>query len=273
MGIDGAYVEPLENAIVFLVVFLVLWVIGRYVGIGLLDRVLRKRGLDEHVIRPIQLIAKVTVAFIAIAIAFGLAGFGNFLVAMAGIAAALALAIGFATQSLIANVVSGMFIYVDKPFQHGDWIEWDDHSGTVEDISLRVTRVRTFDNELLTVPNGALANGIIKNVVDADRLRVRFDFGIGYDDDIETASEIIVAEAEAHPEILERPMPSVRLIEFGDSDVVLQSRFWIGEPTRADYQRIRGEYLKSVKGRFDDADIDIPYPIRTLSGRIGVENE
>jgi len=176
-------------------------------------------------------------------------------------------------QNVIANFVAGVFIYTDKPFKIGDWIEWDggDYSGVVEDISLRVTRVRTFDNELLTVPNSALTDNVLKNPVDADKLRLKFVFGIGYDDDIEQATEIIVEEAERHPDILDDPAPSVRVTELGDSDVGLQSRIWIADPSRADFVRTRGEYVTDVKKRFDEEGIDIPYPVRTLEGDLALE--
>jgi small-conductance mechanosensitive channel len=235
---------------------------------------MNKRDLDEHAQNPLLMLSRFGVAFVGFAIAFGFAGYGNFLVSMAGIAAAGALAIGFAMQDVIANFVAGVFIYTDKPFRIGDWIEWDDgtYSGTVEDISLRVTRVRTFDNELLTVPNSALTDGVLKNPVDADKLRLKFVFGIGYDDDIERATEIIVDEAERHPGIMDDPAPSVRLTELGDSDVGLQSRFWISNPSRADFVRTRGEYVTAVKRRFDEEGIDIPYPVRTLEGGLNLES-
>ncbi|MFB6159562.1 MAG: mechanosensitive ion channel domain-containing protein, partial [Haloferacaceae archaeon] len=73
-------------------------------------------------------------------------------------------------QDVIANFVAGVFIFTDRPFRIGDWIEWDGYSGIVEDISLRVTRVRTFDNELLTVPNSNLTDGVIKNPVAKEQL-------------------------------------------------------------------------------------------------------
>jgi len=192
---------------------------------------------------------------------------------MAGIAAAGALAIGLAMQNVISNFVAGVFIYTDKPFRIGDWIEWEDgtYSGIVEDISLRVTRVRTFDNELLTVPNSVLTEGVLKNPVEANKLRLKFVFGIGYDDDIEQATEIIVDEAERHPDIMDDPEPSVRLTELGDSDVGLQSRIWISNPSRADFVRTRGEYVTAVKRRFDGG-IDIPYPVRTLEGGLDLES-
>ena len=230
------------------------------------------RGLDQHAKKPLQKLVNFLIVFVAITVAFGSAGLGNFLTALATIAAAATLAIGFALQDVIKNFVAGVFIFSDQPFRIGDWIEWDDNAGVVEDISLRVTRVRTFDNELLTVPNSALTDGVVKNPVAHDTLRLKFVFGIGYDDDIETATEIIVEEAEKHDGILDDPAPSVRLVELGDSSVGLQSRIWISDPSRADFVKTRGEYVQTVKERFDEEGIDIPYPNRTIGGGLDLQN-
>ncbi|RQG90210.1 mechanosensitive ion channel family protein [Natrarchaeobius halalkaliphilus] len=269
---DATVAATVERLVLFVVAFLIVYAVGRFVVIPLLNRAFDRRDLDRHARRPLVKITKFGILFVALAAAFGAADFGNFLVSLAGIAAAGALAVGLAMQNVIRNFVAGVFIYVDKPFKIGDWIEWDDHAGVVEDISLRVTRVRTFDNELLTVPNSALTENVLKNPVDADTLRLKFVFGIGYDDDIERATEIIVEEGDRHPEIVDDPGPSVRLTELGDSDVGLQSRFWIETPSRADFVRIKGEYVTAVKERFDEEGIDIPYPVRTLEGDLAVEN-
>ena len=266
------YAQPVGSAITFVLAFLVLYIVGRAVVGRLVGRVLDRRGLDDHAKRPLQKLTRVVIVFAAIAIAFGLAGYGSFLGALATVAAAATLAIGFAMQDVIANFVAGVFIYTDKPFRIGDWIEWDGNSGVVEDISLRVTRVRTFDNELLTVPNSQLTGGVIKNPVAKEQLRLKFLFGIGYDDDIDRATEIIVEEAEKHEEILDDPAPSVRLTELGDSSVGLQSRIWIDNPSRADFVKTRGEYVTAVKERFDEEGINIPYPNRTIGGDLAIEN-
>ncbi|MFA9501469.1 mechanosensitive ion channel family protein [Natrinema sp. H-ect1] len=272
-GLTAAQAGVAESGIRFLAALAAIWFVGRLVFVPLVGRALDRRELDEHAKNPLLMLTRFGVGFLAFAVAFGFAGFGNFLVSMAGIAAAGALAIGLAMQDVISNFVAGVFIYTDKPFRIGDWIEWDngDYSGVVEDISLRVTRVRTFDNELLTVPNSALTDGVLKNPVDADKLRLKFVFGIGYGDNIDRATEIIVDEAERHPDIMDDPEPSVRLTELGDSDVGLQSRFWIADPSRADFVRIRGEYVTAVKRRFDEEGIDIPYPVRTLEGGLRFE--
>ncbi|MFB6295507.1 MAG: mechanosensitive ion channel family protein [Halobacteriales archaeon] len=274
VGVPADFAGPIGSVVAFVVAFVVVYVVGQIAIIPLVDRGLRSRGLDAHARKPLRKITWFVVLFVAIAVAFGLADFGDFLQSLATIAAAGTLAIGFAMQDVIRNFVSGVFIFADRPFRIGDWIEWDDNAGTVEDISLRVTRVRSFDNELLTVPNSDLTNGVIKNPVDGDRLRLKFVFGIGYDDDIEEATGIILEEAEDHPDIMDDPEPSVRLVELGDSSVGLQSRIWIAEPSRADFVRIRGEYVTAVKRRFDEEDIDIPYPNRTIGGGLelfGVE--
>jgi small-conductance mechanosensitive channel len=260
------FADSVGQPLAFIIAFVVLYLVGKAFVLPLVGRALRARGLDEHARKPIRKVAWFGVLFAALALSFGLAEYGSFLQSLATVAAAATLAIGFALQDVIKNFVAGVFIFTDKPFRIGDWIEWDGNSGTVEDISLRVTRVRTFDNELLTVPNSNLTDGVVKNPVDGDRLRLKFVFGIGYDDDIEAATEIIIEEAEDHPDIMDDPGPSVRLIELGDSSVGLQSRIWIEDPGRADFVRIRGEYVTAVKERFDEEEINIPYPNRTIGG-------
>ena len=273
VGVPTVLANAVGAAIVFVGVLAIVYLVGQAMVVPLVDRVLDARGLEKHARLPIQKLTSVLIVFVGIAVAFGFAGFGNFLQSLATIAAAATLAIGFAMQDVIANFVAGLFIFTDRPFRIGDWIEWDGNSGIVEDISFRVTRVRTFDNELLTVPNSQLTDGVIKNPVAKDTLRLQFTFGIGYDDDVEKATDIIVDEAERHPEILTDPAPSVRLTELADSYVGLRSRIWIDNPSRADFVKIRSEYVKNVKARFDEAGIEIPFPQRDLSGQIELPPE
>jgi small conductance mechanosensitive channel len=268
-GALGNYLaDPVFTAAVFVGVFVGLYVVARSTVEPIVRSALDRKGVDKHARRPLMRITRFLVVFVAFGAAFAAAGFGSILTSLATIAAAATLAIGLATQNVIRNFVSGIFIYTERPFKIDDWIEWGggDYSGIVEDISLRVTRVRTFDNELLTVPNSELTENVVKNPVDGDRLRLKFVFGIGYDDDIEKATEIIIEEAEKHDGILDEPEPSVRVTELADSYVGLQSRIWINQPSRADFVKTRSEYVENVKNRFDDEGIEIPFPQRDLSG-------
>ncbi|VTT85915.1 putative mechanosensitive ion channel [Halorubrum sp. DM2] len=258
------------TALRFVAGFVAVLLLGKYVLIPGLRRIVRSRGFDEAVLSLGTNVLNAVVWVAAIAIGFAVAGYGAFLSAFAVFGGAIALAVGFAAQDLLGNFVAGVFILKDKPFEVGDWIEWDGNSGRVEEIDLRVSRVRTFDNELVTVPNGDLANNVVTNPVAYDTLRQKFVFGIGYDDDIGEATDIIVEKAEEHEEILDDPGVSVRVTELGDSAVGLQSRWWIDDPDRGDFVRVRSEYVTAVKEAFDDAGIDMPYVHRQLTGSVEV---
>ena len=258
---------------VFLVTLIVVYLIGNFLVLRLISGWVKNRGMDETIHDVAEKIAHVLVGFAALAVALTAAGFPSFLTAFATLGGAMALAIGFASQELLSNFVSGLFILKDKPFKKGDWIEWSNGTGIVEEIDLRVTRVKTFDNELITVPNSELANNAVKNPVAFGRLRVKFLFGIGYGDDIEKATNIILEEARKNAQIMEDPAPSVRLTELGDSSVGLQSRIWIDDPARSDFVRVKSDYVQAVKERFDEEGIDIPYPVRTIEGSLDIKDD
>jgi len=258
------------KAVAFVAGLLVTLLIGRVVLIPILLRVLKARGFTEALRGLTKSVANALVLFAAIAVAFMAAGFPSFLTAAATLSGALALAVGFAAQDLVGNFVAGVFIIKDKPFEVGDWIEWNGNSGRVEEIDLRVSTVRTFDNERITVPNGDLANNAITNPVAYEKLRQKFVFGIGYDDDIELAREAIIEEISAVDDVLEEPAPDTRVTELGDSAVGIQARFWIDDPDRGDYVAVRSEAVQQVKERFDDEGIDMPYVHRQLVGEVDV---
>ena len=270
------YAKALGALITLVLVLVVLYTLARATIIPLTSRLLDARGFDRHTKRPLLRLTKIFSALVVASIAFKVAGYEGVFSAIATIGAAATLAIGFALQDVIKNFVSGVFIYADKPFRIGDWIEWSEgtYAGIVEDISLRVTRIRTFDNERLTVPNSQLTDSVIKNPVAYDTLRLSVGFGIGYEDDIEEATEIIIEEAERQDDVLDDPAPTVHMSEepLADSYVGLTGRVWISNPSRGDFLRTRGEYVKNVKERFDEAGIDIPYPQVDLSGGIELAN-
>ncbi|WP_144922865.1 mechanosensitive ion channel family protein [Halorubrum salsamenti] len=269
-GLAATAAGFLLTVLLFVVGFTATLLIGKAVFVPGVERAIESRGLEEAVRSLASSVANAVVWVAAVAIGFTIAGYGAFLSAFAVFGGAIALAVGFAAQDLLGNFVAGIFILKDKPFEVGDWIEWDGNAGRVEDIDLRVSRVRTFDNERITVPNGDLANNAVTNPVAYETLRQKFVFGIGYEDDIAEATDIIVEKAEAHEAILDDPAPSVRVVELGDSAVGLQSRWWIDEPDRGDFVRVRSEYVTDVKEAFDDAGIDMPYVHRQLTGSVEV---
>lgn len=268
VGVPAGLAETAITVLVFVLTFVLVYGGGRRVVRPLVKRVLERRGLGAHATTTGVRAAGILLLVGAVAVAAGVSGYGGLLQSLGTVVAAGTLAVGLALQNVIQNAVAGLFIYTERPFTIGDWIKWDGNAGIVEDISLRVTRVQTFDNALLTVPNTRLTDGVIENPVANDRLRLSFLFGIGYDADVEEAADIIEEKARTHADILADPGPSVRLTELGDSSVGLQGRVWIADPTKADCVRVRAEFVSAVKAGFEAADIEMPFPQRDLSGRI-----
>jgi small-conductance mechanosensitive channel len=264
-------VSAVTTVVLFVVVLVVVYLIGRSVTSRAVERSLRSRGFDETLVSLAVSTTVVVTAVVSVAVAATVAGAGVVLAAFATLAGALALAVGFAAQDLIANFVAGVFIIQDEPFTVGDWIEWDGNAGVVREVQLRVTKLDTFDNQLVTVPNSDLAGAAVVNNVANDRRRVAVGFGIGYDDDVEAARDAIVDEGGRIEGVLDEPAPTAPVTELGDSAVVLSGRIWI-DPDEHGYGATRARFLEAVKERFDAEGIDMPYPNTELSGGVEVTN-
>jgi small-conductance mechanosensitive channel len=238
------------DLIVFVLTVVVFCLLGRIVVVPAVTRLLDARNVQPTLAKPAQKLTLAAVVFVAVAVGFAVAGFGNLLTPLAAIAVTLTLAIGFASQDVIGNPVAGVFLIADPKTRIGDWVEWDDRKGSIEDISFRVSRVRTFDSGLVTVPNSEPANTAIVNPAAKDELRITFTFGVGDEDDLDHAQRVIIGEAENHDDILDEPAASTRVTELADSYVGIQSRFRIDAPSRADFARIRSEYVQYSKRPF-----------------------
>jgi small-conductance mechanosensitive channel len=267
------YLPPIISAVttvaLFVVAFVAIYLLGKYLMTRAVAQGLERRGYDATLVDLATSTVVVVSAIVAVALAATIAGFGVVLAAFATLAGALALAIGFAAQDLIANFVAGVFIIQDEPFTVGDWIEWDGNSGVVREIEMRVTKLDTFDNELVTVPNSDLASAAVVNNVANDQRRVSVGFGIGYGDDIELAREAIIEEGARIEGVLDDPEPSAPVAELGDSAVVLSGRIWI-DPNETSYGGVRARFVEAVKQRFDAEGLDMPYPNTELSGALEI---
>jgi small-conductance mechanosensitive channel len=266
-----ALVSFAVTVLVFVVAFVVIYLVGRSVLVRLTKRALGAREFSPAIVSLGSSLAGVFALVGAFALAATIAGFGAVLTAFATLTGALALAVGFAAQDLIANFVAGVFIIKDEPFEVGDYIEWSGNSGIVREIQLRVTKLDTFGNEQLTVPNRDLASAVVKNPVANETLRIDYDFGIEYDADIEDARRCIVEEGAALDGVLADPEPSAPVTALGDSAVVLSGRIWI-DPRETSAGGTRAAFVEAVKTRFDAEGIGMPYPHTELVGSIGIES-
>lgn len=172
--------------------------------------------------------------------------------------AAMTLAIGLALQGTMGNVAAGILLIVFRPYRIGDYIEADGVEGTVDDINVFTTTLRTMDNVKLILSNGGAWRSTIKNYTSLGVRRIDQDFGIDYDDDMDAAIKIITATAAKHPDVLTDPDgPWAKVRNLGESSVDIQMRVWV-KPEH--YWDVKFDLTKSVKEAFDKGGISIPYP-------------
>ena len=167
------------------------------------------------------------------------------------------LAISLAVQDSLSNLASGIQLLASQPFKVGDYIEASGVSGTVAEINMVHTKLKTIDNKLIYIPNSEMADAKIVNYNAQERRRVDLVFGTSYNDGTRHVIDTIRWVVEAHPKALKDPEPFVRLTSFGDSCVNYTLRVWC---ETADYWDLYYDLLEQVRDAFDREGIDITYP-------------
>lgn len=185
-------------------------------------------------------------------------------------AGVMGIAIGFAAKDTLSNLIAGVLLIIDRPFEIGDRIEvWTAPTGSatwgdVMDIGLRATKIKTTDNIIIIIPNNEIMRrDIVNYTIITSKIRVRVNIGVAYDADLAKAKEAIVNVAESIPWISDNPPPKVVVTAFGESSVDLQLRAWIADARR----RIDtiSQVTDKVKEAFDNEGIEIPYPKRDIT--------
>lgn len=201
----------------------------------------------------------------------GLKAVAQSMLAGAGIAA---VAIGFASQAALSNIIAGVFIIIFKPFRTNDRIEIGTNiTGVVEDITLRHTVIRNFQNKRIIIPNSIISNESILNADLIDQKVIQWiEIGISYQADIDLAKKILEEEALNHPLLIDNrsdeqkqegePIVRVRVIALGEYSITL--RAWAWAKDQADAFVLKCDLLEIIKKRFDREGIEIPFPYRTL---------
>ncbi len=174
---------------------------------------------------------------------------------------AAGLAVGLALQGTLANFAGGVLLLIFKPFKVGDVVEAAGHLGIVEEIQIFVTKMTTFQNRVIIIPNGILSNGSLTNYSAKDTLRVDMTFGISYDADIKKAKDIFNNILDSDPRVLTDPEKTVAVSELADNSVNFVVRPWVKSE---DYWGVYFDVHEQVKLQLDDAGIGIPYPQRDV---------
>jgi len=235
-----------------------IFVIGRLIAgfvVNLVNKLLLKSGTDEMLVNFVcSIIKSVLMLFIVIAALNQLGVDTTSFIALIG---AAGLAIGLSLQSTLQNFAAGVMLILFKPFKLGDFVEAGGSSGVVEKINIFNTVMRTGDNREIIVPNGAIYGGTITNNSARDTRRIDMVFGIGYDDDIKKAKDLLNEIMAADERILDEPKPLVAVAELADSSVNFNVRPWV---KTGDYWGVLFDVTEKVKLTFDAHKISIPYP-------------
>jgi small-conductance mechanosensitive channel len=184
-------------------------------------------------------------------------------------AGVLGVAVGFAAKDTLSNLIAGVLLIIDRPFEVGDRIEvWSAPAGSatwgdVIDIGLRATKIKTTDNIIIVIPNNEIMKrDIVNYTIISSNIRVRINIGVAYDTDIDRAKKAIIGVASGLDWVLKDPAPRVVVRNFGESSIDLQLRVWIQDAR----QRINtiSAVTDNVKAAFDREGIEIPFPKRDI---------
>lgn len=252
-------IEQHAPSVVAGLVILVVGYVAVKIAMGLFRRGMRRAKVEETL--AAFLCSVINIALLALLAVQVLGKFGVATDSFAAILAAAGFAVGFALKDSLGAFAAGVMLILFRPFQRGDFVEAGGVSGTVQAIDIFATRLTTGDNKLVIVGNDQIMGKPITNYSKTGTRRVDLVFGIGYDDDIKQAKQIlerIVAEDER---ILSEPAPKIAVSELADSSVNFVVRPWVAT---ADYWSVLFDLTERVKLAFDEAGISIPYPQRDV---------
>ena len=245
-------IKIIISLLIFAISFRVINVIARRIE----ARAKNNTKHDKTITKVLTYVGKVGAKIVVVMCLVGYLGIDTS--GLTALVTSLGVCIGLAVNGALSNFAGGVIIIFTRPFKIDDYIEIDETSiaGTVEDIQIVCTKLRTPDNKTIYVPNGTLSNSNIINYSEKDTRRVSFTFSIDYSNDAEKAKALIMAVCSSHKMVLGDPAPFVRISEHGEHGIKITARVWV---KRDDYWTVHFDVLESVKKTFDENNITIPY--------------
>ncbi|MCF8370207.1 MAG: mechanosensitive ion channel [Bacteroidales bacterium] len=258
----GIYVDKFVDLFVIYAPKLALAIIVLIIGLlviksitKLFNKLLKKRKMDEALTSFLSSFVSILLKVLLVISVIEIVGVQT--TSFVAILAAAGFAVGMALSGTLQNFAGGVMLMIFKPFKVGDFIEAQGYSGTVKEIQIFNTILKTPDNKTIIQPNGSLATGSMVNFSTEPTRRVDFTFGIGYSDNIDAAKTVLQRLIGADSRILKDPAPFIAVSELADSSVNFAVRVWANS---GDYWGIFFDMTEAVKKEFDKENISIPFP-------------
>lgn len=240
--------------LVIAVVVLIVGLILTKISVKLLSKGLSRTKLELTVIKFTSQIAKIALYVLLVTIVLSILGIpATSIITVIGTAG---VAIGLALKDSLSNVAGGFLLLLTRPFKIGDYIISNGVEGTVAQISVLHTRLDSATNQAIFVPNGQVINAVVVNNSGNATRRVDFKFCISYNNDYEKAHDVIMNIVTAHPLVHKSPEPLVRMLEHGDSSIVIATRVWTDT---ANYWSVYFDIMEQVRTAFIENEIEIPF--------------
>ncbi len=253
--IQEKIISFLPNILSAFVVAVSAYIVFKIISFSLI-KILKKSKVEKALINIILTITKVVFFIFSVLMIASQLGV-NVAAALAGIGV-VGIAIGFASQDALSNIIAGFIIFLDKPFRVGDYITYEDKYGKIEEITIRSTRIRTQDNTYVVIPNQKIINEVVVDHTTNGNTRVVVSVNIAYKESIDEAREVIVNAVSKIEGVLDFPKPDVVVDSLGDFAVKLLVRVWVADASIE--RKIHFISLEIVKKALDEAKIQIPFP-------------
>jgi len=254
----------LPNIFLALVVFTASIFISRYVSKGV-SKLLERTKLQASMKSLISKITSIVVVLLGIFLVLGILNLSKTLNTILAGAGVVGLAVGLALQGALANTYSGIVLSYIKHIKFGDWIESNGYEGEVVDLDLRSVTLKQPDNNLVFLPNKLVVENPIKNYSTTAQSRVILNCGVAYESDLDHVRDLVTQTILETFDSVDNKDDIIFLYhEFGDSSINFETRFWINSTSALEVAKAKTDALIVVKKVFDENDINIPFPIRTL---------
>lgn len=257
------FVERIPYFIASIIVILIFWFLS-IVFKKVVYKLLGSRSRHQNLVKVFQRVGGALIIFIGFMIAMVIAVPGFTPAKLIGALGIGSVAIGFAFKDIFQNLLSGILLLISEPFRIGDQIVSGDYEGTVEDIKIRATTIKTYDGRQVVIPNSDLYTSALTVNTAYKQRRLQVAVGIGYEDDIEAAKAEILQALDKVESVSKKAQPSVIATGFGDSTIDLMVRWFIEDGTQANKVTSIHQVIVEIKSALDAAGVNIPFPIRTI---------